>query len=275
MSRNFELLRRVERERHHRSGTDFPPAPEPASSSPLYEALFDSGAVKQESDWTQEALLSGEIVEGLSVPLHKDARDHVVSLVRGLFLLPTSTVRTVALAATEPSTEVAAITLAAAECLASLSSERVCVVDVDFDRPQLHRHFRPRSAEGLSDVLQGKASLGSVLTRTASNLWVLPAGSSDEPAMGHSSEGLMEVMASLRRECDYLLLQSPPLSDTNAAIAFGKMTDGTIVVVEANRTRRDFAQTLKAKLDAAHVRVLGAVFNNRTYPIPKSIYSIL
>jgi Mrp family chromosome partitioning ATPase len=275
MSRNFELLRRVERERHHRSGTDSPAGPEPTSSSPLYDALFDSGEAKQGSDWTQEGLLDGEIVEGLSIPLHKDARDKVVSLVKGLFLLPASTVRTVAIAATEPSTEVAAITLAAGECLANLSSGRVCVVDVDFDRPQLHRYFRPRSAEGLSDVLQGRASLGQALTRTASNLWILPAGTADEPALGHSSEGLMEAMAGLRREADYIVLQSPPLSDTNAAIAFGKMTDGMIVVVEANRTRRDFAQTLKAKLDAAHVKVLGAVFNNQTFPIPKSIYSIL
>jgi Mrp family chromosome partitioning ATPase len=275
MSRNFELLRRVERERQQRTGTDLPRTPEPRSGSPLYDTLFDPGEVKQESSWTTEPLLAGEVIDSLSVPLHKGAREKVVSLVRGLFLLPASTVRSVAIAATEPSTEVAAITLAAAECLANLTSERVCVVDVDFDRPQLHRHFRPRSPQGLSDVLQGKAELASALTRTASNLWILPAGTVEQPAAGYRSEGLLEVMAAVRRETDFLLLQSPPLIDTSAAIAFGKMTDGMIVVVEANRTRRDFAQTLKGKLDAAHVRILGAIFNNRRFPIPEKIYSKL
>jgi protein-tyrosine kinase len=276
MSRNFELLRRVERERQYRSATELPTTPEPRSSGPLYEELFERGnAVKQESSWAPEPLLDGEILEGLSVPLRKSARERVVNLVRGLFLLPASTVRSVAIAATEPSTEVGAITLAVGECLANLSSERVCVVDVDFDRPQLQRYFRPRSPQGLSDVLQGRTALEGALTRTKSNMWVLPAGTVQEPTTGHRSEGMLDVISTLRHEAGFLLLQSPPLTDTSAAIAFSKMTEGVIVVVEANRTRRDFAQTLKAKLDDAHVQILGAIFNNRRYPIPESIYSKL
>jgi Mrp family chromosome partitioning ATPase len=275
MSRNFELLRRAERERQHRPASELPMPPELRASSPIYESLLESGAAQQERARPAESLWEGEVVEGLCAPLSRSAREKVTSLVRGLFLLPASTVRSVSVGSTEPSTGVASITLGVAECLSSLTSGRVCAVDVDFDHPRLQAHFQPRSIHGFSDVLQGKASLGEALTRVAPNLWILPAGSGEGQTLGHSSEGLMEILSALRREADYLLLQSPALSETSAAIAFGKMTDGVIVVVEANRTRRDFAQTLKAKLDAAHVRVLGAVFNNRTYPIPRSIYSRL
>jgi polysaccharide biosynthesis transport protein len=270
MSRNFELS---ERERQHRSGIGLPSPSELRATTPLRESLSELDG--KESRWATEALLGDEIVEGFSVPLQKGARDQVASLVRGLFLMPESNVRAVTVAATEAGTEVATITLGAAECLSNLSSKRVCVVDADFDHPQLHEYFRPRSPHGLSDVLQGKSSIGSVLTRVASNLWVLPAGSTAESAMSQRTDNLKEIISALRREADYLLLQSPPLSDTNAAIAFGHITDGMVVVLEANRTRRDFAHNLKAKLDAANVHILGAVFNNRTFPIPRSIYSML
>lgn len=277
MSRNFELLRRVERERPPVPGNA---APSPSlatvselrASGPVYEPLFEAGA-KPERDST--ALWEGEILGELYVSLSETVRDKLTSLARELFLLPASIVRSVAVGATEPGTGVSAITIGLAECLSGLSSGRVCVMDMDLEHPKLQAHFRPRSPYGINDVLQGKASLGDALTRVASNLWILPAGGSDGRSMVHSTEGLLEILTAVRRETDYLLLHSPPLSDTNAAIAFGKMTDGVILVLEANRTRRDYAQMLKAKLDAAHVRVLGAVFNNRTFPIPEKIYSKL
>ncbi len=274
MSRNFELLRRVERERQHRTASELPMPSELRSGSPVYESLLNPEIARQQSERTA-ALWEGEIVQGFSAPVSKSARERIASLVKGLFLLPASTVRSVAVGATEPSTGAAAITLGIAECLANLSSGRVCVLDVDFDHPKLQAHFRPPTPYGLGDVLRGKAQLSDALTRVASNLWILPAGTMDGPAVNHSGQNLPDLLTALRRETDYLLLQSPPLSDTGAAIASGKMTDGMIVVLEAHRTRRDMAQTLKSKLDAANVRVLGAIFNNRTYPIPEKLYSKL
>ena len=260
MSRNFDVLRRAERERQHRFETEVPLLPELRESNPVYEPL-----------------LGGEIVEGGGVqpPLGRSAREQIASLVKGLFLLPTSTTRAVAVAATEPNTDVAAITMGAAECLSNLTSSRVCIVDANFDNPQLHTYFGLGSTPGLSDVMNGQAAIRNVLLRVAQNLWVVPAGTAAGLDEQHSIDTLTEIMVALRRESDYLLLQSPSLSDTNSAIVLAKLTDGLVVVLEANRTRRDFVQTLKAKLDAANVWVLGAVFNNRTYPIPRSIYSRL
>jgi len=43
-------------------------------------------------------------------------------------------------------------------------------------------------------------------------------------------------------------------------------------VIEANRTRRLTARKAKETLDAAGVRLLGTVLNNRTFAIPEAIY---
>jgi Mrp family chromosome partitioning ATPase len=45
-----------------------------------------------------------------------------------------------------------------------------------------------------------------------------------------------------------------------------------VLVVQANATRRDAARKAKESLQAANVRLLGAVLDNRTFPIPDAIY---
>ena len=60
-----------------------------------------------------------------------------------------------------------------------------------------------------------------------------------------------------------------PYSD---ALAFGQLTDGFILVVEANATRREAALQVAENLRAANVRILGAVLNQRTFPIPEALY---
>jgi Mrp family chromosome partitioning ATPase len=51
-----------------------------------------------------------------------------------------------------------------------------------------------------------------------------------------------------------------------------RWTDGVVLVLEANATRRDAARRVKEILDAAKVSVLGVVLNNRTFPIPDVLY---
>jgi len=45
--------------------------------------------------------------------------------------------------------------------------------------------------------------------------------------------------------------------------------------LQANTTRRETARKVKQEMEAASVRLLGAVLNERTFPIPESIYSRL
>jgi Mrp family chromosome partitioning ATPase len=45
-----------------------------------------------------------------------------------------------------------------------------------------------------------------------------------------------------------------------------------VLIVEANRTRRETVRRLKEQLEAAQVRILGAVLDQRTFPIPEKLY---
>jgi succinoglycan biosynthesis transport protein ExoP len=79
-------------------------------------------------------------------------------------------------------------------------------------------------------------------------------------------------MRELREEFDYVLIDAPPLSSCSDAVLLGQMTDGVILVVEANSTRRETARTAKETFEGANVKLLGAILNNRTFPIPEVLY---
>jgi Mrp family chromosome partitioning ATPase len=76
----------------------------------------------------------------------------------------------------------------------------------------------------------------------------------------------------LRGEFDYVLIDSPPLNIYADGVTLGKLADGLVLVLEANSTRREAAARVAENLRAAQVRVVGAVLNKRTFPIPESLY---
>ena len=107
------------------------------------------------------------------------------------------------------------------------------------------------------------------------NLWVLPAGVSADPSFLLISERLRECVAELRSEFDFLIFDAPPAGHANDATVLGAMLDGVVLVVGAHSTYREAARKAKESLKSANVRMLGAVLNNRTFPIPGAIYSRL
>ena len=79
-------------------------------------------------------------------------------------------------------------------------------------------------------------------------------------------------MDKLKEEFGFILIDAPPVSSGADAVLLGQMTDGVILVVEANSTRREMARTAKETFEGANVKVLGAILNNRTFPIPEALY---
>jgi len=112
--------------------------------------------------------------------------------------------------------------------------------------------------------------------RIAGNLWLLPSGSSTAEAHGlFASPQLCSRIAELREVFDYVLIDAPAFGSNSDAVMLGQMSDGVILVVEANCTRRETARMAKETFEGARVKLLGAILNNRTFPIPEALYRML
>jgi len=105
------------------------------------------------------------------------------------------------------------------------------------------------------------------------DFWLVSCGSLTTDATAHlKSAQLKSLFVQLRKEFDFLIVDVPPVLLDTTAVLLAPLTEGVVLVVEANSTRREVARKAKETLESSNVRLLGAVLNNRTFPIPDFLY---
>ena len=165
----------------------------------------------------------------------------------------------------------------AAEILADQADTSVCMVEANFWSPQLHVHTGRCQCSwiGLAEALTTHGPIRNFATPVGGqNLWLLPSGLV-KPGFYPAIERYRERFAELRESFDYILVSAPPLSRETEAAWIGKLADGVVLIVEANHNRRETVRRAKEQLESAKVRILGAVLDQRTFPIPEKLYRSL
>lgn len=106
-------------------------------------------------------------------------------------------------------------------------------------------------------------------SRLAERVWQIPAallGHERNESRGSTCDGLKE----LRGAFDYFLLSAA--IDDSEMPGLCTLCDAAVLVLTANVTRRPAALTAKDQLLRQGVTLLGTVLDQRTLPIPESIY---
>ena len=204
--------------------------------------------------------------------------DEIARLVQRLFRTPDTVVpRVVVFSSVESGGGCTSICTAAAENLAAVAPGGFCIVDGNLRSPSLHHYFDLENRVGLADALVQAGPIQSFCQRVAgTNLWVLPSGSTPPDVNALlSSDALPARMAELRSEFNHVLVDSAPLNRASDAVLLGRASDGLLLVLESNATRRETARNIMESLKSSNVRLLGAVLNKRTFPIPQNLYDRL
>lgn len=241
LSRNFELLRRAETEQEW-LGTSLAPPPAPALAA---RPQFRKSTLEEEAKLVQRLFLSGP-----EAP------------------------RTVVFCGAEFGYAPSWICARAGEVLAAQVTGPVCTVDANFRVPHVHQCLEVESPLGLTDAMLDVGPVQNFIQQTrSSNLWLLPCGSQvSELGTLLRPDRLKARMADLRAQFDYVLISAQPVHLAVDAVVLSQTSDGVVLVLEANSSRREVAQQVKLTLEAAGVKLLGAVLNNRTFPIPDVVY---
>jgi Mrp family chromosome partitioning ATPase len=255
MSRNFELLQNLGRERE------------------MFEAPAQINTAVEEP--VVKAAPAPLELQPLQLKMEESQRDEMYKLVQRVFMTPGSgRGRMVVVSAMESGNGCSWICARMAEVLASQVSGSVCVVDANLRSPGLHREFNVPNHYGLTDAMQVNEPIRRFVTSlTRPNLWLLSCGAQVEgmeTMLG--SDRMRALLPELQREFDYVLIDGPPIESGDVSVVLGRSAEGIILVLRANASRRESARKAVRDLEIANVRVLGAVLNQRTFPVPESIY---
>ncbi len=245
MSKNFELLQQAEKEQE-------------LFEAPQCEMMPTNGAQR--------------------LQLEAQTKEEANKLLQRVFLLPNGQApRAVLFSSVDSGDGCSSVCTCAAEALAGEVTGTVCLIDANLRAPALHKYFGLDNHRGLAEALSQTGPIRDFVHQIRStNLSVLTCGSVNGNVHSLlSSDRLQARLTELRSEFDHVLIDAPPVNLYADAITLGRLSDGLILVLQSDSTRREAARKAKESIQAANVRLLGAILNKRTFPIPQALYERL
>jgi Mrp family chromosome partitioning ATPase len=247
MSRNFDLMQELEKDQSFRSSRN---------SDPIFP-------VPGEKAGQDDRQVTGDLT---------------LRLVQQIFLQQAQgSPRMVVFAGIDHGNGCSQIATSVAETLAGNAPGAVCLVEANFRSPALPGILGTTNYHGLTDALLEEGSIRSFTMPVCNDtLWLLSSGplAADSPNL-LSSERMKARVAELRREFDFVIVDAPPMTRYADAIALGQLSDGIVLILEAESTRQEAARMAVENLRSSKVPILGAVLNKRTFPIPEGLYKRL
>lgn len=145
----------------------------------------------------------------------------------------------------------------------SQGESKVLLIDCDLRRPSLHKKFRVSNLIGLSDVLLGKAKLDEIMYKHNENLHVLTSGKvPPNPAEMLGSKSMKEFIEKVKGIYDCVILDAPPILAVTDAQILSTKVDGTVIVVRADKTKKEAVNGAIQLLKKVNANVIGTVLND-------------
>ncbi|HFI0394741.1 TPA: tyrosine-protein kinase [Streptococcus suis] len=144
------------------------------------------------------------------------------------------------------------------------SGYKTVLVDADIRNSVMSGFFKPTSKiTGLTDYLAGTTDLSQGLCDTdIPNLTVIESGKiSPNPTALLQSKNFENLVATLRRYYDYVIVDCPPLGMVIDAAIIAQRCDAMAVVVESGNIKRSAVKKVKEQLEQTGTPFLGVILN--------------
>jgi len=147
----------------------------------------------------------------------------------------------------------------------ALADKKVLLMDCDLRKPRIHAVFEAERFPGLSDYLFSNVSLEEITRSTKlDNLFYITSGTiPPNPSELLGSKQMVDFLEKLRGIYDMIILDSPPFISVTDPEILSRISDGTILIVQANKTPMDaFLKTYQRINQIDSHKFLGSVLNN-------------
>ncbi len=144
-----------------------------------------------------------------------------------------------------------------------LTDKKVCVIDLDFRRPRVHRVFEISKDKGLAEYFLGELGRDDIIKHTEfNNVDVITRGAEIyNSSLVLVSDKFKELMAYLREQYDYVIVDCAPVLHVSDYIHISKVTDGVIFLVAyASTTKSQVVEAIK-ELKKNNAKLLGTVIS--------------
>lgn len=145
--------------------------------------------------------------------------------------------------------------------------KKVIVIDADMRKSVMAgKNTTAKKPKGLSEVLNGLSKVENVVCHVENAMVdVLFAGLyPPNPVELLSGKYFEYLVNNMRKEYDYIIVDTPPLGRVVDAAVIAKNCDGAVLLIGNNRVPYRDAQEVVSKIQKSNCKMLGVVRNNST-----------
>ena len=156
-------------------------------------------------------------------------------------------------------------TITAANIAVSLAKDMnnsVLLIDGDFRKGDLHKLFQTKHTPGLTELLKDEKDFAETIYPTpVENLFFMPRGGNvSNPSEMLGSTSMRILLNELKRQnFSYIIIDTPPIISYTDAAILGAITEGSIFIIQANKTPSYTVKKAISLLEHAYVNLIGFV----------------
>ena len=145
----------------------------------------------------------------------------------------------------------------------SLSKKKTVIVGLDLRKPKIFDDFNIDNKIGVVNYLIHDASLNEIIQKTEFEyLDVITSGPiPPNPSELLMSDAMEELVSELKKEYDYIILDSPPLGLVADALELTKFVDATIYMIRQNYTKKGMFNIINEKYKKGEISNISFVLN--------------
>lgn len=145
------------------------------------------------------------------------------------------------------------------------AGKRTLLLEADLRLPSLAEKLSLNRSPGLTDILVSGDRHGALIQHCTAEprMDIITAGSpTPNPSELLGSPKMAELMATLSKAYEFIVVDLPPVTAVSDALAISKLLDGVVMVVRSQLvTRKELAETMR-QLELVDVRLLGFVYRD-------------
>ncbi|OQX81765.1 MAG: hypothetical protein B6D56_01435 [Candidatus Omnitrophica bacterium 4484_70.1] len=157
-----------------------------------------------------------------------------------------------------------------------LYKQKVLLLESDFREAPLRKIMGSGSSEGFSDILVNKASIEECIQKGETGMDTIFEGKTDyNPLIMLSSNKTQDTFNRLREKYEIVLVNCSQVSQYRDLFILSDKSDGIIITLKEGTVHKEAIKPAIAALKEINMKIIGSIFNNRTYPIPYFLYNRL
>ncbi len=152
--------------------------------------------------------------------------------------------------------------------------KKVIILDFDFHRPKIHRAFHKVNDIGFFDYIRNDTDFHKLIIHDESGIDLLLSGKHlSFPHIVLESQKTKDLIEALRKEYDYIIIDTPPVLSVTDPVIISKFSDGVIFVAAFNKTKKDDSKEGIKILRQNNANIIGGVLANVDVRKTKKYYS--